>query len=779
VSYSPANSLCPLTVCFVWHMHQPDYKDHRHGWYKMPWVRLHGVKDYLDMPRLLEDFPNIRQTFNLVPSLLEQLEDYCQPGIWDRHQALTVACHYSDDDKHFILERFFDANPTHMIGRSPYFSNLLERRNRALAEATASSGEAFNPLLVFTDQEYADITALFHLVWTDPRWLAEDPELAALWAKGSHFNQIDRVLILERHRHLLCQILPTYKRMQEQDLLEVSVTPYYHPILPLLIDHQSARVAMPDASLPDEPFAFPEDARAQMRMAVERYEYWFGCKPRGVWPSEQSVSPEVLKLFKDMGLNWTISSEGVLARSLDTHWEKDGYGQIKNIDTLLRPYTYNGVNLLFRNLTLSDLIGFAYQTMEANQAADDCYGRLKFIQQQITNTGSFTSDGQVPAIVTIALDGENCWESYHDDGIPFLRALYQRLQDDPTFNVATISQALAQNKGHCQPLPKLHSGSWIEDSFRIWIGDPVKNVAWNYLARARQTLVDAIASRPVPADIQHKAWREIYIAEGSDWFWWFGEPHHSGQDERFDEQFRLHLQSVYTLLGHPIPVELTRPVPAQHVQHTLPPVGLITPPITGQLADMVAWQLAGRYDCSAESSGHSAGVMHREDRPLKRFYFGEDGTTLFLRFELARDLIQPDQQLCVYGCAWDKIRYNSPMRLKRNPNKTFNLESYLFAYELKLEGLSNDGVLRASGAEAVEQSLWVDRPDWQVQLAMGDGYLDVALPLASFGLQSNEQLGLVVAVAKHDVVSELLPVRYPVMFRRSAPIIATPSYAIL
>jgi alpha-amylase/alpha-mannosidase (GH57 family) len=733
--------LARLNVCFVWHMHQPDYKNHLTGQYQMPWVRLHGIKDYLDMVLMLKDYPRIRQTFNLVPSLMDQIDDYAfAQHPLDDHQRITLQDTLSDADRRFILDRFFDANIDRMIGRSPYYMQLLNRKNQL--------GGTDKALPHFTDAELFDLTALFHLVWTDPLWFQQSAELQALWQKGHGYTLADRQQLLTIHQEILRNILPTYKQMQNLGQIEVTVTPYYHPILPLLVDTDSSRIGDPGVTLPRNRFSHPEDADAQLTMAINRYQQVFDKPPRGIWPSEQSVSPRVVQIMAEKGIHWTISSEGVLARSLGIGWNKDEYGSPRNIGPLVQTYDAGGIQMVFRHLTLSDLIGFHYQRMHPQDAVNDLMGRLKHIQHQLTSLGD------EHGTVTIALDGENCWEGYENDGQYFLHMLYKTLSDDTTLNVCTVSEALTQVPP--QPLPLLHTGSWIEDNFKIWIGDPLKNQGWDYLAMTRQALVDC--QPQLDEATCRKAWQEIYIAEGSDWFWWYGEPHFSGQDELFDAQFRMHLRNVYQLINQPYPPDLDLPIVSVGTP-VFEPTASITPHLDGQSVSQADWLAAGRYECARGSM-----AMHQANVLLRRFYYGTGGNvpsatgepTLFIRLECDRALLTPAHGLAIYICNDNKLRYNSPMRLKLSPSgEYFPLQYYGFAFEVMVENLCapRPTVLMA---EAVADYLWVDRPDAQAHAMFGD-VLDLAIPLSALKTYPGESCSLTVAVTNHGVLTGFYP----------------------
>ena len=481
-----------LTVAFIWHMHQPYYKDGLTGQYMMPWVRLHAIKDYLDMVLLLEEFPNVSFTVNLVPSLMEQIEDYINPNTHDQQSKLTIQDEniYTADDKRHILERCFDANVHTKIALISHYESLYQRRERLLHQYGLVSTI---PELVlneaFTDQEYADICALMNLVWFDPMWLDKKRELKQLFEQGQNYSLEDRKRIIQIQRDIIAEILPTYKRLQDEGRLDVTTTPYYHPILPLLVNSDHAKRAMPNSVLPLEAFVAPEDAEMQLKMAVKKYESVFGQKPQGIWPSEQSVSPEVVDLISKFGFEWLVTDEGILAKSLGLgRFDKDGLGNFVHPEVCCRPYSFRNINMLFRHLTLSDLIGFHYDKLSPQQAVDDLYYRLKDIHSRCNASGH-----QYP-IVTIALDGENCWENYAEDGLAFMRALYYRLSLDEELSVSTVSKYFNQlpkieSQQVIRPLQQLHSGSWINSDYHIWIGDTLKNAGWVLLKKTRDDLV--------------------------------------------------------------------------------------------------------------------------------------------------------------------------------------------------------------------------------------------------------------------------------------------------
>ena len=543
-----------LSVCFVWHMHQPLYKDRLSGKYLLPWVRLHAIKDYLDMVKILEDFPKIRQTFNLVPSLIEQLEDYGHNQAVDEQLLLTIkpADDYTRVDKLFILSESFHANFERQIKvHAPYLELYL--RYQTLLSKTGSIEHLLD---LFSNQEYADLATWMNLCWFDPMWQRSIGDLKKILAQGSNFSLPQRKHVIEIQRDLIRQIIPYYRQKQKEGQIEVTTTPYYHPILPLLIDSNAARLPDPNVVLPEKLFFHHEDAIHQIKAGLALYEHHMGCKARGMWPSELSISPAALEIIANQGIKWIIADEALLVKTTGLNIYRDQYGNLNSADTLCQPYQVRvgdeTITIVFREVVMSNEISFSYGRRKAEEATAAMHMRLKHIQKQLV-------DSNQEGMVVIALDGENCWETYEDDGRPFLEALYSRLSQDKTLNVCTVSDYLSRQKSIAQ-LQKIETGSWINADFHIWIGDPEKNRAWDLLATTRNFLVDQLKIKSYPDQIKQAAWEEIYAAEGSDWFWWFGEPNNSAHDAIFDQQFRLRLQNVYKILGQDCPADLHKPI---------------------------------------------------------------------------------------------------------------------------------------------------------------------------------------------------------------------------
>ncbi len=369
----------PLHVAFVWHMHQPYYKDPLSGYYRLPWVRLHGTKDYLDMVEILKDFPSIRQNFNLVPSLLEQLMDYSEGSAKDLYLEISRknAKELGEDEKIFILENFFLAHWNNMIRPFPRYHELLVKRGTRVIKSDLARAMKY-----FTDDDFLDLQVFFNLCWIDPLFREKDPFLRVLSEKGHGFTEEEKALLLQKQLEIVGRIIPTYKEMALGGQIELSFSPFYHPILPLLCDTDASRVAMPNVPLPRQRFLHPEDAEAQIRTGIEYFGKVFGFRPAGMWPSEGSVSEDVVRLAARNGVRWLATDEGILSNSLNKRL-RDNSGNLTGPDLLYRPYTYEGVSLVFRDHVISDLLGFVYSQWDPKKAAEDLISRLRTIRNSL------------------------------------------------------------------------------------------------------------------------------------------------------------------------------------------------------------------------------------------------------------------------------------------------------------------------------------------------------------------------------------------------------------
>jgi alpha-amylase/alpha-mannosidase (GH57 family) len=579
-------------------MHQPEYVDPRTHRAMLPWVRLHGARGYLDVASLLHEYGNVKLTVNFVPSLVRQLEDVANgaPGKEDEWLRIAELETWNPEERAFAVERFFSLRWDRSVRTRPRFSELLDKRER------------HEP---FSDEEVRDLTVLFNLGWLGFAARKDDAEVAALEQRGRGYTRQDLALVIDKQRRACARVLPLYRELAARGQVELSASPFYHPIVPLVIDTEHARRSMPSTTLPP-PFAYPDDADAQIGRGADAHARAFGSRPRGMWPPEGSVSPEAVAAYARAGVGWLATDEGNLWRSLDLAGESYGRGD------LYRVHRHAGVDLVFRDRELSDKIGFAYAHGEADAAVADLLARAR------TAADSSTAPDGEPALVPIFLDGENPWESYPGFGEPFLRALFTALSSDGELKSASIGGHLDEAPAR-RDLSRLHSGSWIDSAFHIWIGDPVKNRAWELLGRARARFDRAVADG-VTKEQCDAAYERLLAAEGSDWFWWFGEPFHSMEDALFDALFRAHLAGAYSALGLPPPRDLDEPVASHRaaVATFTPPHAFIRPNLGA--ARFYDWHGAGRY--------HVPRGAAMADSPLVAdLLIGFDPSTLYLKLE--------------------------------------------------------------------------------------------------------------------------------------------------
>ncbi|OGS34563.1 MAG: hypothetical protein A2293_00415 [Elusimicrobia bacterium RIFOXYB2_FULL_49_7] len=604
-----------LSIAFLWHQHQPMYKNPSNGMYELPWVRLHATKDYYDTVAILDEFPAIQATFNMVPSLLMQLSEYAQGIARDRYLDLTLqsSTNLTIDDKIFILHNFFMANWDTMIDPYPRYKQLLDKRGRNTTDSELKRIQSY-----FKAQDFLDLQVWFNLSWMDPYWRTNDALIKTLYAKGRDFTEEEKHALIKKQLEICGLVVKKYRDMQDQGRIEVSTTPFYHPILPLLADTNNALGSTPQITLPQKRFQHREDAKTQIMKAVEYYTSAFGRPPRGMWPSEGSVADDVIPLFPEAGIQWIATDEAILFRSDPSKPRKKLY----------QPYLLdvmgNKVNIVFRDHELSDAIGFVYTRWNAEAAVADFMKKIHYIQE-------LTADLPYDPLVSIILDGENCWEYYANDGWDFLRLLYKTISETSSLRTTTISGFL-ENNPPIDTLHKIWPGSWINGNYGIWIGHTEDNLAWNYLADTRKFLTTYITAHPEKKDSPEvkAAWEQIYIAEGSDWNWWYGDDHSSGNDQMFDYLFRQNLISVYELLKEKAPDHLYKAIKGIMCKRpTLEPIDFISPTIDGLVSSYFEWQPAGFYQV-----GHAGGSMHQVATIVNAFYYGFDLQNLYCRVDL-------------------------------------------------------------------------------------------------------------------------------------------------
>ncbi|MDD2734520.1 MAG: glycoside hydrolase family 57 protein [Desulfuromonadaceae bacterium] len=644
----------PLDVVIIWHMHQPYYKDPLKDEYALPWTYLHGIKDYFDMPAIIEDTPGARAVFNLVPSLIEQLLEYASGTAVDPflEKGKASPSELSREDRIFLLENFFSANRQHMIEPSRRYLELLYMAGEG------RPGSAAERVKHFSEQDLLDLQVWFFLAWTGEAARRRYPAFAELVAKGEKFTAADKNLLFSTQLEVLQAILPLYQRLHEEGRIELSVTPYYHPILPLLCDQKIAQTSMPRVTLPLAGFCHPDDARAQIRRGINYFRSIFGFNPAGMWPSEGSVSNETLALIAGSGISWIATDEEILGKSMD-----GGLGTGK--ERLYRPWRYScshgELGAFFRDHQLSDLIGFTYSQWETEKAVTDLCERLNAVKSSLGGEGR---------VVSIILDGENAWEYYPNNAYDFLQGMYKGIAGSKTLRLTTCSDVLKETPFEGR-LHTIFPGSWINGNYSIWIGHPEENLAWDLVARAREAavsghpLVAATLESGEPSEdaTAEMICRSLYAAEGSDWFWWYGDDHFSPHSDRFDRLFRQHLMNIYRLLGQDPPRELLEPIKKKNPAGLIrEPAAFIDPEISGRINDYFEWLAAGLYDLTRQGS-----AMHSSDRMLQSFYYGYNKNSFFIRIDGVQDLsrLLKEDDLLNLHLIYDRD-YRLPLQVKKD-----------------------------------------------------------------------------------------------------------------
>ncbi len=642
-----------VDVVFLWHMHQPSYRDPLRGQVLLPWTRLHALKDYLGMVKLLEATPDVHVTFNLVPSLVDQLDDYAHGRVDEPLWNLTLRPAEDLDERERVvaLELLFRAHERNVLGRFRRYAELREQRGASTAEP-----DLRQVARRFSHQDLRDLQVLSRLAWVDRDWQAHDPEIRRLVAKGRDFDLHDQAVLAERERALLSAVLPAYRAAAAAGRVELCTSPYYHPILPLLCDSSAHHEAHPGAPLP-RLYRHPEDAFDQLARARERHAAMFGEPARGVWPPEGSLSEPALLELARAGARWTASDEAVLGRSLGVTFEREAHGGLRQAELLYRPWrratAAGDLHVLFRDRVLSDLIGFSYAHMEPVAAAHDLLARLRAVGESWQRRGL---SGR--PVVGVMLDGENAWEHFVDGGRTFLGTLYGALQCDPQLRARTVSEALAEAEDW--ELPRVFAGSWIQADFSVWIGHAEDRRAWDLLGDARDALERSRGY--VASAAWEQAHEALRAACGSDWFWWYGDEHVTPDEFEFDLLFRRHVEAVYTHLGLMPPSVLSSPLiearRAPELQQA--PSGTLAPTLDGQVTDAREWASAGRYEIPLCGSSMHRGVLH-----LRRLLYGYGAGCLHVLIEASQptDALLEQHEACVCFQGPRALRY----RLRRTP----------------------------------------------------------------------------------------------------------------
>jgi alpha-amylase/alpha-mannosidase (GH57 family) len=542
-----------LPVVLLWHMHQPQYRDALTGQYVLPWTYLHAIKDYTDMAAHLEENPAARAVVNFTPVLLDQLDELSHRV----SQHLVQGSPLPDpvlgllgpdpiptepQARLELLQACLRAHRKNLIERFPPYLTLV-----SCAEHCAS----LEHISWASDALIHDLAVWFHLAWMGETVRRTDARVAALSGQASGFTPAQRRQLLELIGELLTGIIPRYRRLRESGQCELSVTPYSHPILPLLFDFNAARDSVPDAHLPQHP-GYPGGAdRAQWHVAesIRSFEKYFGARPDGCWPAEGAVNDPTLRLLDAHGFGWAASGATVLRAALAAnHLNPDA------TDSYNRPYQLPGTRLkcFFREEGLSDLIGFRYSTWHGDDAANN------LVHDLVAMAEGRNTSGPTHAVL-IALDGENAWEYYPFNGYWFLKAMYANLAANPQLELMTLSECVARG---IQPVPlgRVPAGSWVHGTLATWIGDAAKNLGWDLLCEAKLAFDEVLATGTLDEAAQDSATRQLALCESSDWFWWFGDYNPQLAVSQFDRLFRRQLLTLYRLLGRAAPDALSRSI---------------------------------------------------------------------------------------------------------------------------------------------------------------------------------------------------------------------------
>lgn len=548
-----------IDLVFLWHMHQPDYRDYSTGDFVLPWVYLHAIKDYTDMAYHLERHPKVHVVLNFVPILLDQLEDYTDQfatgNVRDPLLRLLVhedSCRLSQVERQLALDACFRSSHTKMIAPFPAYKRLWD-----LFQVLQPDGDA--ALSYLSGQYLADLLVWYHLAWCGESVRRENELVARLMSKAEGFTLEDRRQLFDLIGQLTSDIIPRYRRLAECGQIEISATPHYHPLAPLLIDFNSTLEAMPDAPLPKAPH-YPKGrlrVSKHIQLAKASHKARFGSEPKGMWPAEGSISVEMLEVMADEGCGWAASGEGVLVNSIRrSNREVPDRNQY-----LYRPYKLDkgadGLQCFFRGDHLSDLIGFEYSRWHGKDAA------LHFIDQ-LDLIAHRAPSGETP-VVSVILDGENAWEYYPYNGFYFLDELYAQLEAHNNIRTTSYSDfikfsQIRTDSARTVSLPTIAAGSWVYGNFSTWIGCEDKNRAWDLLCVAKQSYDLVMSSGRLSADEQEAAERQLCSCESSDWFWWFGDYNPANSVASFDRLYRHNLSELYRLLKLPAPSSLSEPV---------------------------------------------------------------------------------------------------------------------------------------------------------------------------------------------------------------------------
>lgn len=744
-----------LSLAFIWHFHQPDYRAEQGGIRLMPWARLHAIKDYLDMLKIMDKFPQLKLNFSMDPSLLDTLEDYAYGNGHDIHSklAITPVEELSKDDKIYILNYFFDANYDNLISGNARYDELYVKRYERPDIGTED----------FSDEEYSDIMFLFNFVWFDPMWRQSIPELKKFEEKQFGYTLDDRKNLIEIQRKIIRQIIPTFKKYQDEGRIEIITTAYNHPILPILAGSSEIKSHTYKHPFPEFKINLTNDAKELIKKAASRMEEAFGKRPNGIWPGELCISPKTLELFAGFGFKWTVTDERILSSSIHKEFIRDFRGCYEDPYDVCSLYKYNtkkdnNINIVFRDAVVPNLISFEYPHHKSEFCANDLFDRIKTAYDKLKNSPDASH------ILTIAMDGENCWENYENDGAVFLDKLYSLIENDKTIKTVLLSDYIEENKQSAKQLKKIVPGSSGDQNFRLWIAEPTKNLAWQYLIKARDVIKKAEKNGNIDKEKINLAKQEVYIAEGSDWFWWYGEPNNSGQDHIFDFLFREHLKNIYSVLGLKTPVYLDMPLTAVMGKPLKEPGRNITPIIDGYPNENKEWSSAGCIDIPD-------GPVLQENKLFNRIYYGQNDDNLYIRFDVNKYTVESNEVykdpiiIYIYIKSYgESVEYASPVRIASKTNNILPVLNDGYTHEINItlnEGSKHPFRL----LKAIKNGLW--RLHWNHNIKYAyNKIIEIEIPFDNIGVKCGESLDFLILTGNACMTENVYPKDIPLSLRR-------------
>jgi len=733
-----------LNIAFVWHFHQPNYQYNYDSDFLLPWTRLHASKDYLSMLKKVDKFKNIKLNFDFSPVLISALQKYLN-GAQDIHSKLLLkdVSELADEDKIFILNNYFDVNYKNMVLTRQYFAELYNKR------------ADFRELDVntFSNSEYSDIMANFTLLWIDKSFVCDYPDLDNLFKKEINYTLEDRKRIYEIQLDIIKRILVEYKKYQDDGKIEISTSPYYHPIVPLLLDFKGKEIKNFE-NLPNNA-TFAQDANWHVETAIKKYNEVFGKNPAGMWLSEQCVCQKTTELLSDFGIKWTILDEGILSKTIKKQFIRDFEGNLENpfdLDMNYKTRSKKPLNILFSDSFFANLLNFGYGNYDAKTAANDMYDKIKIIQSKLSSS---PNDNH---ILTIALDGENCWETYQNNGDDFLCHFYGLLDEDETLNTVLVNEFIQNNTP--QMLDGVKSGSWIKRNFDLWIGEPVKNVAWLYMNSVKKDLEHYIASkkglkddslRQIEEEKIKAAKREILISQGSDWYWWYGEPNESKSDGVFDFLFRQHLIQVYQILGLEIPQYLTIPLANATTRPLRNPGGPISPDLSCEYCDLLQWQDAGYIFIPDSPTSNVA-------RLIKNIHFGRDDVYFYFRFEINKNAAKMqfsniENQIAIYFIN-EKNNHFSPIRFINKNENIYPIIKNQFSNEVRFV-FDSERISKIYFSKAIGHNLWNYTVAKNSKIAYKDT-IELKISFEDLNIDKNN-VSFCIIDATNELINEVYP----------------------